>query len=396
MATRPSITVLIPTYNRAEYLEECLESLLTQTISASQIIIVNDGSTDHTREVLNPYMDRVDYLETQQCGKPLALNRGLAEVTGDYLWIFDDDDVALPDALERFVTPLERHPQYGFSFSSFYFTDTCPETGRIGSVKHRMHIPDTEKRGLLIPLMEANFIGGAALFARTSCYERVGTFEPQLVRSQDYDMVLRIAREFRGVQVTGDPTFHYRQHGGLRGSTQDRFQAKLKRKKWLKYDQVIFRQLYRQLPLAEYLPPGCSLKDSRRYALLQRMKIMASKLLNREVLSDLHQLAALRDESDFSNQERSVVRSLFQRPFYDVGCLYDEIKLFRAIGRLARTSATLRILRSELLHALVTYSTANGRRNLPLRTVKSVRRAGHLYFPAFMGGRYTEWASKFT
>src|SRR3989338_4269347 len=102
MTNHPKITVLIPTFNRAAFLAECLDSLLSQTLPATQILVANDGSTDNTLEVLKPYRNRIDYTETPQLGKPSAINFAMDKVTGDYLWIFDDDDVCLPDALERF------------------------------------------------------------------------------------------------------------------------------------------------------------------------------------------------------------------------------------------------------------------------------------------------------
>ncbi len=225
MTRTPTVTVLIPTFNRGDFLAECLDSIQSQTLPPSQIIVVNDGSTDHTLEVLKPYRDRIEYIETPQLGKPAALNAGLERVTGDYLWIFDDDDVALPEALARFVEPLENHPEHGFSYSTYYYTASRPEDNRIGSILDESRIPDVHERGFLIPLLEGNFLGGAALFARTSCYARVGNFDTRLVRSQDYEMAIRIARRFSGIRVPGGATFHYRQHEGLRGSTRDRFQV---------------------------------------------------------------------------------------------------------------------------------------------------------------------------
>ena len=114
----PRVSVIVPTFNRSPYLGECLESLLAQTLPPAQVIVVNDASTDATRAVLEPFLDRIEYIETpSQLGKPGAVNLGLERVTGDYVWVFDDDDVALPCALERFTAPLERQPECGFSWS---------------------------------------------------------------------------------------------------------------------------------------------------------------------------------------------------------------------------------------------------------------------------------------
>ena len=183
--------MLIPTFNRADFLSECIDSILTQSLTPSQVLVVNDGSTDRTQQVLDAYGNDVEIVEEAHKGKPAALNAGLPVVTGEYLWIFDDDDVALPDAVERFVEPLEASPEYGFTYSSFYYTATEAGSTRLGPVVGMSTVPDVDEQGFLVALLESNFLGGAALFARRSCYETVGEFDQELLRSQDYDMAIR-------------------------------------------------------------------------------------------------------------------------------------------------------------------------------------------------------------
>ena len=92
----PTVSIIVPTFNRARYLPECLDSLLAQTFPATEIIDVNDSSTDDTARVIRPYLDRITYVEKENGGKSTALNLVLPGIQSDYLWIFDDDDVALP------------------------------------------------------------------------------------------------------------------------------------------------------------------------------------------------------------------------------------------------------------------------------------------------------------
>ncbi len=324
--TSPKITVLIPTFNRENYLLQCLDSILAQTLQPYQIIVVNDGSSDNTREAIKPYLPQIDYTEIEHQGKSAAMNCGLEMTKGDYLWIFDDDDVALPDALERFVTPLEEYPEYDFSFSTFYFTQSNAEDHSIGKIINEFTIPDLETRGPLIPLLEASYLCGAGLFARSSCYDKVGNFDPALIRTQDYEMAIRLTRHFRGIQVQGGPTFHYRQHQGLRGALTDRFQSDQIFRKWLQYDQITFKRLYKELTLDEYLPPGYSLANHQRQALLQRMAIMAGKLLIPEVTSDLDELKLLNDNRPFTKHEREIIAKLVvTTPWYREGKLFDSL-----------------------------------------------------------------------
>ncbi len=347
----PKITVLIPTFNRGRFLAECLDSILAQTLPAAQIIVVDDGSTDNTKEICSSYSDAIEYYELNQLGKPSAINCGLEKTVGDYVWIFDDDDVAYPEALERFVEPLENDPQYGFSFSTFNFTSSEPD-GRIGAVQFELRIPDLEERGFLIPLLEGNFLGGAAVFARTSCYKEVGYFDPELLRSQDYEMAIRVARCFKGIRIPGGPTFHYRQHEGERGATADRFSVAERGRKWLEYDQKFFRKLYRDLPLSVFLPPRQSLGQERRKAILQRMAIMAYKLLVPEVMEDLKELSVLDGKSPLSSAEYLIIREMMTRvPRHQAGTLYDHAEFFKEIRRLAPSSPAIRSFRKKVFRA---------------------------------------------
>lgn len=348
----PPITVLIPTFNRADYVGECLESVLGQSLPASQLIVVDDGSTDQTATVLARYGDRITVVRGPNRGKPAALNTGLAFATGDYVWMFDDDDVALPDALERLVAPLIGHPEYGFSYGTFHYTHTDPRSDHIGEVFDQSQVPDVESRGFVLPLLEANFLGGAALFARRSCYEVVGAFDERLIRSQDYDMAIRIARRFTGVRVPDPPIFHYRQHPGQRGTDRHRFDETRRFAKWLEYDQMIFRRLYRELPLASYGAPGYDADLLRRPALLQRLVVVSSKLLVAEALADLNLLAE-GDDGVFSPSEQRLVRALIATPFYGPQRVIDDPGFARVLAELARSSPAIRRLRRELSKALL-------------------------------------------
>ena len=377
---KPKVTVIIPTYNRAEYLAECLDSILCQTLQPCQVILINDGSDDWTRDVVEPYMMVIDYQKTNQVGKGAALNKGLEIVAGDYVWIFDDDDVALPDALERFVEPLELHPEVGFSYGTFYYSSSRPEDNQIGSILRESKIPDLQEKGFLIPLLEGDFIGGAALFARTSCYQLVGNFDPELIRSQDYEMTIRISRQFTGIRVQGGPLFHYRQHEGLRGSRRDRFQAPYRPMKWLKYDQIFFRKLYRDLPLVEYLPPGSSLEKNIRQAHLQRLEVMTSKLLIPEVMNELHELSQLSDRSDFSDQEQSILGTIINKvPYYRAGTIFDQLAFFDEIHHLSKTSILMRRLRKKILRLIVARLNVKHRWGNPHQIFGTIQRITHLF-----------------
>jgi glycosyltransferase involved in cell wall biosynthesis len=106
-----SISVVIPTYNRAHYLRPAIDSVLAQTCSPSEVIVVDDGSTDGTRELVRGYGDRVRYIYTQNGGAGRARNIGMCQAQGDYVTFVDSDDVLYPYMLELEGRVLDRHPE---------------------------------------------------------------------------------------------------------------------------------------------------------------------------------------------------------------------------------------------------------------------------------------------
>ena len=83
--TEPTVSIIVPTFNRARYLPECLDCLLTQTLPPNEIIVVNDGSTDDTAQVVRPYLNRISYVEKENGGKSTALNLVMPGTQSDYL-----------------------------------------------------------------------------------------------------------------------------------------------------------------------------------------------------------------------------------------------------------------------------------------------------------------------
>jgi glycosyltransferase involved in cell wall biosynthesis len=124
----PRISVVIPTYNRAEYLPQAIDSVLEQTVSDVEIIVVDDGSTDDTRDRVQAYGDRVSYVHTTNGGSAHARNVGMRAARGQYLTFLDSDDLYYPYTLELQSRVLDRHPEIamlytemsGFDDNGFY------------------------------------------------------------------------------------------------------------------------------------------------------------------------------------------------------------------------------------------------------------------------------------
>ncbi|MEO1084077.1 MAG: glycosyltransferase family A protein [Acidobacteriota bacterium] len=292
------ISVVVATCNRAELLAESLDSLLGQARPPDQVLVVDDGSTDDTPRVLSRYEGRVQVLRCENGGKARALNLAMDHVNGDYLWIFDDDDFALPDALERLEAIIRDRPEVDIVYSSYASQlDDDPQIHK--------PLPEVEEEDVFRRNLVQNFLQQQGMLVRTSCYREVGPFDEDLIRSQDFDMAQRLTRRFRAAALTGAPTFIYRQHRGRRGLVDDRFDHAERDRRWMQYDQVIVRRLLEDLDLSELLPPardrgnaGCDelSPGDRRRALLQRASILMRRGLFDEGFDSLD--AALEADPD--------------------------------------------------------------------------------------------------
>jgi glycosyltransferase involved in cell wall biosynthesis len=323
----PKISVLVPTYNRARFLPQCLESLLAQSLPPFEVIVIDDGSTDETRELLRFYAERVMALRKPNGGKSTALNMGLEAVRGDYVWILDDDDVALPYALERMVAPLVENPDFGLSFAGCIKKKESPDGGFEEQGTERI-VPEFADCDLFLTLLQrGQFLEtSAAVLVRSSVYRQVGPFDARLVRSQDYDMLLRLNRAFPAARVEG-PMYIFRQHEGQRGSKKDLFKAEERFRKWRAYDKIILRKVKEETPLQDYLSrDGCPAMLSpshQRQAYLLRAGVMARGGLFREMLEDLRSAFSIDRERPLCGKELEALNEVDHHLFLEEEELWD-------------------------------------------------------------------------
>jgi GT2 family glycosyltransferase len=288
-----SVSVLVPTFNRANYIAECLDSLLAQTMPAVEIVVIDDGSEDGTAELLQSYGERIRYIRKENGGKPTAVNLGLSLAQGDLIWIFDDDDVALPTAIADRVQTLRAQPDAGFVFSPHYYGHD-DANGKIQ--RGRLHqMPAFNPVAFFFELMKGCFFHLATALVRVEVYRTVGGFDTELLSSEDYDMQLRLAQAYPAAYCP-EPTFIFRQHTGLRGAKTIRYQGEDRTRVFRKFDERVGQKLRANLPLGDYLvprSPNATTPASRRPALLARLTVMASKGCLPEMMEDLQSLLAL-------------------------------------------------------------------------------------------------------
>ena len=341
------VSVLVPTFNRVNYIAECLDSLLAQTMPALEIIVIDDGSEDGTAELLKRYGQRIRYVRKENGGKPTAVNLGLTLAQGDLIWIFDDDDVALPHAISSRVAALVASPDAGFVYSSHYYGSNGTD-GKI--VRGRLHqLPAHRPDSFFFELMKGCFFHLATALVRSDAYRAIGGFDTELLSSEDYDIQLRLAKAYPAAYCI-EPSFIFRQHTGLRGSKTIRYGGAHRVTVFRKFDARVGRKLRASLPLGDYLVPRLtevSTALERRKALLARMTVMASKGCITEMIEDLHSvLSLIQPEGLLCNTEQKEIAAAVSTG-YAANAIEDDWNDFKKhLEGLARSAAGRAAIRS--------------------------------------------------
>jgi GT2 family glycosyltransferase len=308
-----TVCAIVPTYDRASLLPECLESLFAQTRPLDQIVVVNDGSTDNTEQVLRAYADRIRVLRQNNAGKAAALNTALTLCENDYVWICDDDDIAEPDACAALAGALDANRSAAFSYGHFRRFRDVDGTREILPMSYW---PNTHEQEFFLALLERCFVFQFSSMIRRSAYQNVGPFDATLLQSEDYDMMLRLARHHSGTYVD-KRLFLQRIHAGSRGSATDRFASELSIAKRFEYDRIIFKRLRDELTLEEMTPlfaRSLSANEAQRAAVLERACIAGRHAMWSECIADLEQACALSPVTPASLDEQAIARRTLSEP----------------------------------------------------------------------------------
>lgn len=189
----PTVSVIIPTHNRAAYIMDALESVWAQSYLDYEIIIVDDGSTDHTAEVLEPLSEdgKIRYVFQENQGESAARNHGIRLATGKYIAFLDSDDLFLPLKFEKQVMYLDQHPDVGLVHSWY---------GKFDDDGNDLGVRNTSKfSGWFYPqiLMEWSILMAVpCIMVPKVVLDEVGEFDEEQFWGPDLDMWRRIARRF--------------------------------------------------------------------------------------------------------------------------------------------------------------------------------------------------------
>jgi glycosyltransferase involved in cell wall biosynthesis len=203
--SRPAlVSVVIPVYNRADTVAAAVQSALDQEYSPIEIIVVDDGSTHETAEVVARFGDRVRYLRREHGGQALARNQGIRAARGEFVAFLDDDDLWVPGKLDAQMRVFEARPELALVYGRYSgFGEEAERDGEI----HFEVSPSP------LGLFRRNFIGTLTVVVRKSCLESVGMFRQGIQGVEDYDLWLRIAAEYE-LGMVDEIVARYRYHAG--------------------------------------------------------------------------------------------------------------------------------------------------------------------------------------
>ncbi len=206
-----TVSAVIPVYNNEAYIAAAVKSVLAQTRLPTEVIVVDDGSTDGTAAALKSYRDSIKYVYQKNRGEPAARNRGIRESTSEFIAFLDGDDLWCSNKLELQMEYLRQHPNCALVYTDM---STFDENGIIdASVKDRFQMALPSGRIFHALFMRALFGSGSVIF-RKECVDTVGYFDEDLLVGSDYEMWLRMARQFE-LGAVDRPLLMYRYHPSM-------------------------------------------------------------------------------------------------------------------------------------------------------------------------------------
>jgi glycosyltransferase involved in cell wall biosynthesis len=208
MASSPTVSVVITTYNYGEFIVGAIESVLGQTHPADEVLVVDDGSTDETPSLVAPYVERgvVRYIQQDNQGPSVARNTGIAASSGELLAFLDADDTWMPEKLERQIAWLAKHPGASMVSGSMIWWHVPRNERKV--VPFASMPPSRMRREVSV----RNVVGNPSMaLIRRSAIDKAGPYDPALRWGQDWEIFIRLSRVGE-IGFIPDPVIVYRWH----------------------------------------------------------------------------------------------------------------------------------------------------------------------------------------
>jgi glycosyltransferase involved in cell wall biosynthesis len=209
----PLFSIVIPTYNRRALLESTLQSVWSQTLKDFEVIVVDDGSTDGSREYLAAQAGRLTFIPQEHCGPGVARNAAIAQASGEYLAFLDSDDLLMPWALATYAAVIEREGRPAFvcgSVKRFHQDSELAQvqTGAVEAVAFLDYFASGDRM---------RWYGMSSFVLRRDAVVAGGGFTTAPINGEDFDLALRVGDARGFVELKAPVTVGYREHvGGFR------------------------------------------------------------------------------------------------------------------------------------------------------------------------------------
>lgn len=211
------ISVLMPVYNGRDFLRPAIDSLLNQTFKDFEIVLVNDGSTDDSQEIIDSYNDpRIITLKQKNQGVARSLNNGLKVAKGKYVRRHDADDISTPDSFQKQVDFLESHPDYVMVCNQQAFMTSNGKVAKDFRLPNNRFFGGKSFRDLTLddfkPDRASPVVHGTACYRRQEVLD-IGCYRPEFIVSEDNDLWMRLLEKYK-IAILNDCSYFMRIHGG--------------------------------------------------------------------------------------------------------------------------------------------------------------------------------------
>lgn len=188
---KPKVSIITPTFNRADYILESVDSVLAQSFQDWELLIVDDGSYDNTKELLQPYLNdqRIHYFYQQNQGQSVARNYALTKALGEFVCFLDSDNRWLPFKLHHQIGLMEKKPDVGVVYGDVAtINESGEEISRKNMKRYSGHIA--------AQMLKDNCVSMNTAMARRTCFEQIGGAKKNRRVADDYEIWLRISARF--------------------------------------------------------------------------------------------------------------------------------------------------------------------------------------------------------
>ncbi|MGD1805914.1 glycosyltransferase [Dapis sp. BLCC M126] len=253
----PLISVIIPAYNAEKTIQETIESVINQSFSDWELIVVNDGSQDRTVEVVDQIKDpRIKVFSYPNTGVSASRNRGFDKSVGEFISFLDADDLWTPDKLESQLNALCSHPEVAVAYS---WTDYIDESGHFLFPGQHATLNGKIYSQILVKFFLEN---GSNMLVRREAFLKVGGFKEALFMGEDWECCISLAKEYEFVAVPR-PQILYRQSTGTASDNVYKYEQEC-----LKVIESIFSDA------------PASLQHLKKHSLAHNYKYLACKTIN--------------------------------------------------------------------------------------------------------------------